>query len=99
MSTQTKKALIKAIAVYDLFNDQYLSNVIEELMELYETSIEKGMHNFVCEVHDSEDICFYATRQETPEEEAQRLRNQAALEKEERELLAKLQAKYLELDK
>jgi len=100
MSTQTtKKALIKVIPAYQLFDDQYLSGVIEQLLELYEKSVAQGMFDLVCEVHDAEDICFYATRPETPEEEAQRLQHQAVSEAEELELLAKLQAKYSQLPK
>lgn len=99
MNSQTIRTSIYSSSPSDLFNGQYLSNVIFTLIEVYERAIRDGHFNMVCNTEYDETINIFAIRPETPEEEARRLQQQAKVEKEERELLAELQAKYSELVK
>lgn len=94
MSTQTIKVRIATYSPADLFNDQYLSTVIEQLLAVYEKNVKLGSSNITCAVDADDDIAFYGERTETPEEERRRLDRKQKEMQEELQLLEKLQAKY-----
>lgn len=99
MSTQTITTQFFSTTFEELVDREYLSNVISALINVYQTGVLEGYSDIMCRINNDGDFTIYGTRQETPEEEARRLKRKAESEQEERKLLAELQAKYLELDK
>lgn len=91
----TKKVLLGTYDPRDIFCES-LGYAIQELLQLHQDFNDKGYSDIECETVDG-DICIYARREETSEEEAKRIQIEEKVKREELELLAELQAKYKDL--